>query len=371
VTNVNKSVPLDRSESVPLTLVGQCFPKGRYTISKEFDEFAISKYRKTGKGITFASLLSSGLAYNKKQAQTTLKYYLKKELLFTLGSCRPQEYFPRSIRSEIIKNEMSKKNNNIPISPTGVGYFKTPLSNHLESIIIQTLEGYVLPLLPTAPLYIHNMHFKLAITPECYNELDLPLDKVNKGKEHNEIIGKVRISYRFYANGTIMVSTESSNNPFKLEDGIDRGRLMAFFGQMRDRLITLLMDRHERLVPDIMDWELTQCDINKDIIVSDWFQFTGMKIQVKHLDNLFRIYIKSMGKDTVCRVEESCNQNKPAIQAINEIFNPFNRFENQITEIGRKIDRIYSVINIDDGSKDLTTTTSDANNSSDVRCQQV
>ena len=99
-----------------------------------------------------------------------------------------------------------------------------------------------------------------------------------------------------------MVCTESTNNPLKLENDTDRSRLMAFFGQIRDRLITFLMDIHERLVPDIMDWEPTQCDINKDIMVSDWFQYTVLKIQVRYLDHLFRIHIKSMGKDTVCRV---------------------------------------------------------------------
>jgi hypothetical protein len=116
--NMNESIPLEPCQNIPLALVGQCFSKGRYTKSKEFDEFVISKYRKTGKGITFANLLSSGLAYDKKQAQSTLKYYLKKELLFTLGASRPQEYFPTSIRSEIMNNNMSKKKNNIPIDPT-------------------------------------------------------------------------------------------------------------------------------------------------------------------------------------------------------------------------------------------------------------
>jgi hypothetical protein len=45
--------------------------------------------------------------------------------------------------------------------------------------------------------------------------------------------------------------------------------------------------------------------INKDIKVSNLFQLKGPKVQVKHLDHLFRIYIKSMGKETVYRVEES------------------------------------------------------------------
>lgn len=98
---MNESIPLERGQNIPLALVGQCFPKGRYNKSKEFDEFTISKYRKRGKGITFEDLLSTGLAYDKKQAQTTLKYYLKKKLLFTLGARRPQEYFPRSIDQNI------------------------------------------------------------------------------------------------------------------------------------------------------------------------------------------------------------------------------------------------------------------------------
>ena len=39
-------------------------------------------------------------------------------------------------------------------------------------------------------------------------------------------------------------------------------------------------------VPNVMEWELTECDINKDIKVSDSFHYTGLKIQVKHMDHL-------------------------------------------------------------------------------------
>src|SRR5262249_19032624 len=49
-------------------------------------------------------------------------------------------------------------------------------------------------------------------------------------------------------------------------------------------------------------------------------QYAGIKVQVKHFDQLFRIYIKSIGKDTVCRVEESINPKKPAIQVISGLF---------------------------------------------------
>jgi hypothetical protein len=50
---------------------------------------------------------------------------------------------------------------------------------------------------------------------------------------------------------------------------------MTFFGQVRDRLAVYSTDSHERLVLDIMDWELMQCGINKDVKVNDSLHFVG------------------------------------------------------------------------------------------------
>jgi hypothetical protein len=329
-----KNIPIDSSKNIPLVLLAQCdggFVGGygrrrRYTRAEQIEKLAVEKYKKNGKGIIFNDLLSRGLASNKKQSQITLKYYHNQGILFTISAHKPQQYYPTSIKSEILKSKTAK---NIPIGVTEVGYsYKAynidsgePNNRFpgLEPAIIQSLEGYVLPLLPSAPLHIHKIQFRLRISPECYRELDLPKCKGNNGKQHEEIIGKVRVSYYFYSNGTVMVFTESSNNPFRLEDEVDRSRLLAFFGQVRDRLITVLADRHERLVPDVLEWELTQCDINKDVKVSQGLQYAGIKVQVKHFDHLFRIYIKSVGKDTACRVEQSLNPKKPAIQTLSEI----------------------------------------------------
>ena len=179
------------------------------------------------------------------------------------------------------------------------------------------------------------MHFKTKITPECYTEHDiqkLPDVSWNKGKQLFEIIGNARVTYTFYPSGTVNIEVKCSNNPFKLETELDRSHILVFFGQLRDRLIIFLNDPHERNVPDIMEWYLTECDISRDIKVSDWLHYTGIKIQVKHLDHLFRIYIKSMGRDTVCRVEEEKHPDKTAIEAINEIFNPYERVEKQLAE---------------------------------------
>jgi len=66
-----------------------------------------------------------------------------------------------------------------------------------------------------------------------------------------------------------------------------------------------MTDPHERIVPSIMKWILTGCDINKDIAVSDMLQLTAINIQIKDADRVFRLYIKSLGNKAVYRVEES------------------------------------------------------------------
>jgi hypothetical protein len=53
--------------------------------------------------------------------------------------------------------------------------------------------------------------------------------------------------------------------------------------------------------------------------VGEGLQYTGIKVQVKHFDQLFRIYIKSIRKDTVCRVEKSLSPKQPAIQVVSGI----------------------------------------------------
>ena len=205
-------------------------------------------------------------------------------------------------------------------------------SNDLD-IVTNTLEGYVLPLLPPAPIFIHNLHFKTQVATECYLDLDLPYYDRNNGKRHSENIATSHVDYVLYPNGTVDIHVRCSNNPFKLETEIDRTRIIAFFGQVRDRLIILLRDERERIVPDIMEWQITECDINKDIKISHLLHFSAIKVQVKYLDHLFRIYVKSKGEDTFCRVEESRHPHKSAIEVIHDVFNPAARIEQKIIQI--------------------------------------
>jgi len=194
------------------------------------------------------------------------------------------------------------------------------------------------------PIFLNNLHFNIGIHPECYLDLNLPYYDKNSGKHHSENIGMSRVDYVLYPNGTVVIQVRCSNNPFKLETEIDRSRIIAFFGQVRDRLIILLRDERERIVPDIMDWQITECDINKDITLGHLLHLSAIKVQVKLLDHLFRIYIKSMGKETVSRVEESLHPKKSALETINDIFIPMEKVEKQIAVLNSKISAIYDMV---------------------------
>jgi len=190
---LHKNIPISSSQNIPLALLGQYGQCGytkrrRYTRAQEIEKLAVQKYNKNGKGITFNDLLSAGMASHKEQAQITLKHCLRMGLLFSLGNHKPQQYYPSCLKSEVSKAKMSK---NIPVGFSEVGFSDAPHfsinsnnnndSNHYtEPLIVESLEGYVLPLLPSAPLHIHKMQFKLKITPDCYAELsNLSIDSRN------------------------------------------------------------------------------------------------------------------------------------------------------------------------------------------------
>ena len=127
------------------------------------------------------------------------------------------------------------------LGPTGVNN-STPLScNEVDRdiIITQTLEGYVLPFLPTIPLHIHNIHLKcetLTSSKAYYSELHLPIYKQNTGKYQVLVIDNIQVSYVFYPNGTIDIYTKNSDNPLKLQTDKDRIDLIAFIGKIKNNL---------------------------------------------------------------------------------------------------------------------------------------
>jgi hypothetical protein len=191
-------------------------------------------------------------------------------------------------------------------------------SSAQDQIVMQTLEGFVLPLLPAAPPQVHNIHLKCtaANDPEYYNDMQYPIYKRNMGKHHVITIDQVKTRYVFYPGGTIDISTNNSNNPITIQTETDRLRLLAFLQKISNNL------PYQVVVPEVGEWEFKECDINRDVKVSDLLHFAGVKVQVKHLDHLFRIYIKRIGGNTYCRVEETKALNRSVIEAIYHLFNP-------------------------------------------------
>jgi hypothetical protein len=214
------------------------------------------------------------------------------------------------------------------MDPTGVIHNSSEEIN-ANKIITQTLEGYVLPLLPTVPLDIHNIHLKCEDSTPSYRLLQLPSYERNIGKHLLLDIDSIPISYVFYPSGTIDIYTKNSERPFRLQTEDDRVNLIAFIREIKDNLPP------EVVVPDIEQWEFTECDINRDVKVSDLLHISSVKVQVKHMDYLFRVYIKKIGNSTFCRVEETKNFKIPVIEAIYHILNPFDRIERQLSEVQR------------------------------------
>ena len=161
ITSV-KNVPVQIGGNVLVGGLGHNLVPRSYISEHKIKEISIEKYKSSGTGITFKDIKDRFLI-KKPQAQRSLKHFHAKGILFTAedlinhGICpikntSPQQYYPACIKADIIQDLEKRKN--VLVEATGVGFSKLPISKGplascLEPIIInQTLEGYVLPLLP-------------------------------------------------------------------------------------------------------------------------------------------------------------------------------------------------------------------------------
>ena len=335
----SENVPIDSEQNVPFGLLVPCLPRRNNIRNKEVEHLAVKKFTQCKKGITFVDLITK-FGISKKQSQRKLKECRKCKALFTPEKHKPQEFYPDSLRADVIAHLYNKRRN-VPIHPTGVTTSNIPLSNILESDKAQSFLDVLCAFdNNTTPLYIHKLQLELFINPEGYEDLNRDSVKGNKAKPHEERIGKAYVKYFIYPNGKVMVYIAGSDNPFKLEAEADESLLFAFFGQVRDRLLYLLSDVRESIVPSIMNWRLVQCDINKDVEVTDKMQLTLPDIQLTDADQVFRLYIKSQHNKAVYRSEESLTLKSPLIEAVNKIRNPNQALENKIDNISEVVKQL-------------------------------
>jgi hypothetical protein len=228
----------------------------------------------------------------------------------------PQRYYPSIIKADILEN--LKLKGNVPIHLTEVISSKALV---VEEQKAQNLYD-IFYSFGRCPLYIHKLQLQLSLESKYYTDIQKSSSKYNKAKQHEERFGTSIVKYLVYPNGKTMIFVACSNNPFRLEDESDVSILYAFLGQVRDRLLYLMTDPHERIVPPIMRWILTGCDINKDVTVSDKLQLTAINIQLKDADRVFRLYIKSLGDKAVYRVEESLKIRCSLVDVLRTIRSP-------------------------------------------------
>jgi hypothetical protein len=281
---------------------------------KKIEELAVQKYRACGQGIDFSDVME--FHCSKTNAQRILKDCCGQRILFRSPKrTNPQRFYPSILKADILEN--LKQKGNVPIHLTEVLSSNTSLKEQKAQNLFDILcsfGGY--------PLYIHKLQLQLSLESRYYTDIQKSSSKHNKSKQHEEKIGASIVKYLVYPNGKTMVFVACSNNPFKLEDESDVSILYAFLGQVRDRLLYLMTDPHERIVPSIMKWILTGCDINKDVIVTDMLQLTAINIQLKDADRVFRLYIKSLGDKAVYRVEESLKVRCPIVDILRTIRSP-------------------------------------------------
>jgi hypothetical protein len=116
-------------------------------------------------------------------------------------------------------------------------------NNKLSQNIRQTLLGYVLPLLPTSSLYIHNLHLHLKINPEIYHLIGIEkIQDKNGGKQYSTKIWKAKVIYTFYPKGTVNIEVKCSDRPFRVVTADDYNDLLLFFESLRETLFKFLRD---------------------------------------------------------------------------------------------------------------------------------
>lgn len=319
-------------------------------------EKAVAKYRASGFGIKYTNVMNEFLV-TKDQAQRSLKHFHCKGVLFTardllgqgidlLENKNPQQYFPTCIKAEILEN--LKKRKGIYDDPPGITILSTvfpsrkhALANVLEYQKAQILLGF-LGLLPYKPPFIHKLQLMLRINRRFYAEMR-EMKGTKKIETYEEIIGRRHVKYTLSSNGTIQIAIRSNDTPFKLESEADVSIIFSFFGQVRDRLLSLYGDPKEQFVPSVMEWILKQCDLNKDIEIDGKAQLTLPDIQLTHMDRVFRQYVKIMNGKAYYRAEESLKLDEVFPEALNNIRNPFKsleRLERKIDDLPRNVEQL-------------------------------
>ena len=116
----SENVPIHSEQNVPFGLLVPCLPRRNNIRNKEVEHFAVKKFTECKKGITFVDLITK-FGISKKQSQRKLKECRNRKALFTPEKHKPQEFYPDSLRADVIEYLYNKRRN-VPVHPTGVQF---------------------------------------------------------------------------------------------------------------------------------------------------------------------------------------------------------------------------------------------------------
>jgi hypothetical protein len=344
VTTAPENAPIGSVVNVP---VGESVHRRKNITSQEIRKLSAERFNQFKHGTTFNDLIST-FNITKKRAQRKLKNCCTLKVLFVpeFENHKPQRYYPSSLRADVLEYLSSK---NVHVRPTGptrsTGH---PLYEAIQHEKAQNLLDVLVSLgCSDTPPYLHKLHLHLSIDKECYHQL-IQYDQLhsqNKLKVIDERIGKTVVKYTYSPNGKVQVYIPCTNCPFRIQTEYDETILFAFLGQVKDRMLHHVSDPGERIVPPLLSsspqagsWRLVECDINKDIEVSDMMQISGLNLQLEHLHRVFRVYIKKFPDMAVCRAEESLSVNMPIFEALKSIRGGTNSSPTDCTLFAREIE---------------------------------
>ena len=86
--------------------------------------------------------------------------------------------------------------------------------------------------------------------------------------------------------------------------------------------------------------------MNKDVEIDDTCQLTLPDIQIKHVDRVFRLYVKSLHDKAVYRSEESLTLKRVLPEALESIRYPYKSVEKKLDELPERIKQIINTSQI-------------------------
>jgi DNA repair protein RadA len=285
----------------------------RYLKWTHVEGAAANKYRNYGEGITYEDVIKMfpGVIKTKGQAQDLLRNHKSDGKLYTYHRTKPQQYFLSNEQAKLAALNYMKSTHSYPIgvergnSSRIFNRPKTPLNNILQHLKAQDFY-HALLLTEIAPLGIHNIRLDLSLAkPDYYHRiLSAPDEKEKGAKKLEHRTGDIHVLYKSFPCGTVDISIACSKHSFRLETEWDVTELFAFVGGVRHTLTCWLRDVNDVIVPPLEYWRLVHADLSKDVKVPQKLHITVPNMELKIAERVFRLYVKTIGHESLLRLEE-------------------------------------------------------------------